>query len=230
MKPDGQERPPCKAKSKRSGKQCRNQPIVGRETCRMHGGTSRIGPLNENYKHGLYSAYLPARFGELFKALEGRDLLDLTEDIKLLHTRLMDVAKRVDSGESGEKWKAALSAFERMLEADDDAHRLAATATLNEILKSGASDWAAWDKIEELVVKKTKVVESQRKRAVENQEMLTAQTVREMMRAIMEGLKSSVNEHVKDTIVRNAIFASASSEFTRLVGSRDRGLVETRNH
>jgi hypothetical protein len=205
----------------------------GKDVCYHHGGKSLAGPMAPSFKHGLYSKYLPTRFAELFQALEGRDLLDLTEDIKLLHSRLMDVAKRVDSGESGEKWKQALQNYNDAREARQAGNTVAMAASLNalgELLVEGAADWDAWEKIEELVIKKTKVVESQRKRAVENQEMLTAQAVREMMRAITEGLKRAVEKHVTDTTLRNSIFASASSEFTRLVGSGSRQLAESNGH
>lgn len=199
----------------------------------MHGGKTKIGPLNHSYKHGRFSKYLPARMAEFLTGLGSYDTLDLTDRIKVLDARFIDLIKRADSGESGELWKRLKLEWDKTLEAKAKGDMSASAAALNEIgalITQGLSDWNLWDRIEESIVKTTKVVESQRKRAVENQEMLTAQTVREMMRAIMEGLKSSVNEHVKDTTVRNAIFASASSEFTRLVGSRDRGLVDTRNH
>jgi hypothetical protein len=182
--------------------------------------------MHPNYKSGLYSAYLPARFAELFKDLEGRDLLDLTEDIKLIHTRMLDVASRVDSGESGERWKEALAVFKELAAADDEA-RGPIFERLGSILNQGVADWQAWEKIEDLVVKKTKVVESQRKRAVEAHEMLAAQDARAMMRAITEGLKRAVEEHVNDPEVKRKIFVAASSEFARLVNPGRVELVST---
>lgn len=196
----------------------------------MHGGKSRSGPLHPSYKSGIYSKYLPARFAELFNNLEGRDLLDLTEDIKLLHTRLMDVAQRVDSGESGERWRQALAAFEELTAAKDDSTHSAAIQKLGQVLTRGVADWEAWEKIEELVVKKTKVVESQRKRAVEAHEMLAAQDARAMIRAITEGLKRAVEEYVEDNETKHRIFTAASSEFARLVNSGRHELVSTANN
>ena len=48
----------CTAKSKRSGKRCRNYACQDRETCRMHGGTSRRGKEHPNYKTGRHSKVL----------------------------------------------------------------------------------------------------------------------------------------------------------------------------
>lgn len=201
--------------------------------CRMHGGSTPSGPLSPNYKHGFYSKYLPARFAELFSALEGRDLLDLTEDIKLLHARLMDVAKRVDGGESGERWKQALSLYNQLLEAKnagEELEMLSLVNSLGEHLRAGVADWEAWEKIEDLIVKKTKVVESQRKRAVEAHEMLAAQEARAMMHAITEGLKRAVEEHVKDVELKRQIFTAASNEFARLVNPGRVQLVSSANN
>ncbi len=45
----------CTAKSKRSGGRCRNYACQDRETCRMHGGTSKRGREHWNYQTGLHS-------------------------------------------------------------------------------------------------------------------------------------------------------------------------------
>ena len=49
----------CTAKSKRSGKRCRNYACQDRETCRMHGGTGTARQRNiRNYKTGRHSKVL----------------------------------------------------------------------------------------------------------------------------------------------------------------------------
>lgn len=193
--------------------------MIGKDCCYMHGGRSRAGALSPSYKHGLYSRYLPSRFSELFKALEGRDLLDLTEDIKLLHSRLMDIAKRLDGGESGERWREALKAWSDLAQAEEDA-KPGILERLGQILTAGASDWEAWEKIEELVVKKTKVVESQRKRAVEAHEMLAADEARALMRALADAVK----RHVTDP----GILSNISADWTRLTHPGHRGPITAR--
>ena len=46
--------PRCSAKSKRTGKPCRNPAVRGWTVCRMHGagGGARPGPENPNWRHG----------------------------------------------------------------------------------------------------------------------------------------------------------------------------------
>lgn len=45
----------CKAKSKRSGKQCRSPAVTGKKVCRMHGARAGApkGKANGAYRHGL---------------------------------------------------------------------------------------------------------------------------------------------------------------------------------
>jgi len=42
----------------RDGGYCTQYPVGDGERCRMHGGTSKSGEENGNYKHGAYSKYL----------------------------------------------------------------------------------------------------------------------------------------------------------------------------
>lgn len=223
----------CRRKLRGKDRYCRKFNIKGRKGCRLHGGRSRAGAMHGNFKTGEFSEFLPARFGDLYKTLEGKDILDLSEDIRVLMVRMRDVAKRVDAGESGQRWREAQNAFEAFAAAQSRQDRdgaLDALSRLRGILRQGVADWQAWEKIEDLILKRTKVVESQRKRAVEAHEMLAAQEARAMMRAITEGLKRAVEENVTDADLRRRIFTAASSEFTRLVNPGRVELVSSANN
>lgn len=45
----------CGAKSKRSGKPCKNPAVTYSKRCRMHGAHSWSGMAHPNFKHGFYS-------------------------------------------------------------------------------------------------------------------------------------------------------------------------------
>jgi hypothetical protein len=217
----------CNAKSKRTKERCGANAMAGKEKCYHHGGRSRTGALHPNFKTGIYSKYLPARFGKLFDALNDSDILDLTEDAKLLKVRILDLAKRVDPGETGALWRKAFELYQAIAKAKDTS---ALMIELGQVLQSGVSDFDAWEAIEELVVKRVKVVESQRKRAVEANEMLTSQDAREMMRAITEAVKLAVEEHVTDEKLKRKIFTTASSKFAGIVNPGHHQLVSASDH
>src|SRR5262249_14243567 len=126
----------CGAKIRSPGKYGdwkHHAPPMPNGKCRIHGGLTPAGPMSANYKHGLYAKFLPARFADLLAVLEGRDLLDLTDDIKLLHARLLDIAKQVDAGESGERWKEAQRQFERFAACQAQQDREGALVALTDL-------------------------------------------------------------------------------------------------
>jgi hypothetical protein len=89
---------------------------------------------------------------------------DLTEEIGLLESRIADLAKRLDSGESGESWKQARELYTQVMKsrADDDQRAmLAHLHELGAVLKAGNSDWQTWKEIEDLIMKKVQAVETQ---------------------------------------------------------------------
>lgn len=74
----------CHAKSKRSGKQCKNWAVKGKKVCRMHGARAGIktaeGRKNQVVavtKHGFYSKAAVERRRELSHHIRGaRNLLN----------------------------------------------------------------------------------------------------------------------------------------------------------
>lgn len=77
----------CTAKSKRSGKQCKNNAVTGYAVCRMHGarGGAPKGSRNAR-KHGLYSDALEPEEREVYETAKGDDTLD--DEIALLKTKI----------------------------------------------------------------------------------------------------------------------------------------------
>lgn len=72
--------PRCKAKSKRSGFQCRAPAVKGKAVCRMHGarGGGPCGSLNGRYAHGRRTQEaMKARTNTRALIREARELLAL---------------------------------------------------------------------------------------------------------------------------------------------------------
>lgn len=86
----------CTAKSKRSGQQCRNYAVTGKDKCRMHGGTTPI-------KHGLYSKYATTTLGSRLEQAENDpELLSAKRQVALLaalQSRKFDQLAQLDDDE-----------------------------------------------------------------------------------------------------------------------------------
>lgn len=202
----------CNAKSKSTGEQCKQPASTGSTKCRYHGGKSLKGIASPNIKTGRYSKYLPTRMQERYEeARTDSELLALREDIALLDGRLADLLKRVDHGEAGQAWKEVRAAFTDLTVAMSTANGeklLIATKELELVIGRGLSDYMAWDEISRLLEQRRKLSESERKRLVDMQNMVTGQEAQ----LLIDALLMSVLKNVPDRDVRNAI----QTEFIRL--------------
>src|SRR5688500_13133655 len=158
----------CTARSKqRGGAPCDAWAMKGRTVCITHGGRSRLGPGSGLYKDGRYSKFLPARMAADYQAAkDDSKLLELRDNIATVDARLIDLFKRVDSGEAGAIWKEAQAAMSRFRDAQAknnvDAMMLAVTQA-ERLIGQGAGDYAAWSEIGGLIEQRRRLVDSEQK-------------------------------------------------------------------
>ena len=213
--------PQCTARSKRSGEQCRRQATPGRTVCNIHGGKTPVGLAAPNYQTGRYSKYLPARLLERYhEAANDPALLELQADIALIDSRLAELLSRIDTGESGRRWRRVQQAatnYRAARKRDEDVDE--ARDALFAAILAGVQDEAAWAEIAGAIEQRRKLVESERKRLVETNQTITVE--RAML--IIAGLTDIIRRHVPDPQQRAAIAADLSQLTGPAPGRRDRG-------
>jgi hypothetical protein len=179
----------CHAKNKRGGV-CGSWAVKGRTRCRMHGGKSLVGSANHNYSNGRYSRYLPARLRNKYEqAQEDPELLSLKSEVALVDARLAELLSRVHTGESGQLWvdlQRARIAFARARHAKDVTRMMTAVATLETLIDGATQDHEAWTEIGELIEQRRRLVESEQKRLVSLQQMLSTEEALLLMRRIAD--------------------------------------------
>ena len=188
----------CQAKVRKTGEQCRRRAVAGKRVCQVHGGVSLAGPASPTFKTGRYSKYLPTRLAARYEAAANDpDLLAMREDIALVDSRLADVLARVDTGESGALWRQARDEFAVLDVAVKDGDAKAVTASLkrmNAMLGRGVSDYAAWGEVGDLLEQRRKLVESERKRLVEMQQVLDTRQAMVFVGAVMGVVQRNVTD------------------------------------
>lgn len=143
--------------------------------CRIHGGKSPVGPAAGNFRTGRYSKVLPARLLERYQtALDDPDLLAMHHEIGVVDARLHELIGRIDSGESGARWKGVQKAFGAYLESRDTLDERSALRDLGQAIQAGLGDEAAWREISGLIGQRQSLVESERRRMVDLQQVITA--------------------------------------------------------
>lgn len=186
----------------------------------MHGGKTPGGPALPQFRTGRYSKYLPQRLLERYRqAARDGDLLALREDLALLDARLADVLQRVDTGESGQRWRAvqaAFAAFARHRARGDVPQMQAALAQVEHELTQGVQDYAAWQDVRSLLDQRARLAGEERRRLHELQQTLTAEQAMTLLAAVQAVILRHV--HDRDTL------AALAAEFRSLVVVGPRGL------
>jgi hypothetical protein len=187
--------------------------------CRFHGGMSLAGPAAPNFKTGRYSKYLPAKLLEQYHAaIADETLLELRHEIALVDVRIGEILGKVDTGESGHVWhdlREALRAFVDALSRRDAQRMREPLQRMQDLVSRGAAEYSAWDDVVELLEQRRKLVESERKRLVEMQQMMTNEQAMVLLAVVVD----TIRKHVTD---RQAL-AAISADITRLVVAQPRG-------
>jgi len=176
--------------------------------CRFHGGRSPRGIAAGSYKHGRYSKDLPTRLAaRAEEAIQNPALLEFREDIALLDARLGELLKRVDSGESGQLWRnlrGAWRRFEKAWKSTDVEQIATAIEELGAVIRAGSSDYAAWGDIRSVLEQRRRLVESEHKRLIAAETMITADRALLVFGAIGQIIRSHVHDRsVLESITRD---------------------------
>jgi len=185
--------------------QCSNYPVKGRNQCRMHGGKTLSGMASATWVHGRNSKYLPHRMQEAFNAsMQDKDLLALRHELSVVDARISDLYQRVDTGESGKLWlrsREVLLNLRKALATQDLKKTTESIIELDELIRHGASDYGAWDEIHTLFELRRRLVETERRRLVDMQQMITA----EQAGSYLSAITLAVRENVTDPIILRRI-------------------------
>lgn len=165
----------CNAMSKTTGEQCRQPAIRGTTKCHYHGGKSPKGLAHPSTKSGRYSKHLPARLAERYEAaLNDPDLISLRDEIALTDADIGRLLALVD-----DEMPDGLDAKEeRMWQRAQRQNRA---------------------EIHQLIESRRKLVETERRRLVDLQQMMTV----EQAMVLLAAVESVVNAHVdRQTMAR----------------------------
>lgn len=164
--------------------------------CYHHGGKTPTGKALPQTTHGRYSKHLPTRMLATYEdAQRDPELLNLRGDIALLDARLSELLKRVDSGESGKVWHDLRVAWKAVKRATNEVEQVMALAELGTLIEHGYLDTQAWGEIRDLLEQRRKLVESERKRLIEMQQMMTAGQAQLLIARLYDVVTQHVNDH-----------------------------------
>jgi hypothetical protein len=147
------------------------------------------------------------------EALDDPRLLELRDDIALLDARLAELIGRVsgDVDVGPVRWRELqnlFKAYNAAIQAGKTEDVEAIYAAMFALINKAVSDYAVWDTIQEAIQQRRRLVESERQRLVQMQQMVTA----EQAVSAMTALVSAVRANVRDSVV----LANIQTEYERL--------------
>lgn len=187
--------------------------------CYMHGGKTPVGMGAPNLSRGgRYSQFLPLRLAAQYaEAEKDPDLLNLRDEMALSETRLVDLLKRVDTGEAGAIWgqaRAAMGDFQKARGLGDTDKMRATLALLEGVIDRGAEEWRIWQEIGESIEQRRKLVVSEHKRLVAMEQMITSERAMLLLAAVV----SVIQTHVSDRSALDGISRDLRAILARQVG------------
>lgn len=173
--------------------------MAGKQVCYNHGGRTPSGIASPHWRDGRYSRVLPTRLIPRYQqARDDRELGSLTHEVHLLDVRIGELVEQLEPPAPPP------------LELGPDL----APVPLDPVVVENNLR-ARWAEIRELIDERRKLVESERKRLVELQQIITLEQANSLIVAIAE----SVKRHVSDRAALQAISADIGRITGRVVST-----------
>jgi len=190
---------------KRDGERCKNPVRHGWTVCRSHGAgyPDRPGGLNDKQvTTARHIQHLPNRLIEKYEEfITDPEYISMREEMALVDTRIAERLEMIDSSDTEQAWikiQRVKSILDKKNIKGEDI--LTCRAELERALEISA-DVSVWGEVLELVERRRKLAETERRRVKDAQEMLTLQEANMFVATIM----NIVMNRVKDPQTRRAI-------------------------
>lgn len=190
----------------RFGRYCASRDLRENGRCRYHQGQA-AGVLHPKFKHGRYSTGLPQGLEDrIGRAAADPDRLGYEREIMLIDARISELIERAPSGESGEAWKQlhrTWKEFEKFRAAGDVVRMQALLEEFGRPLREGLKDHLGWSEIGEMLDRRARFVELERKRLEQLSNYITADQAMTLIRTVFD----VISRHVSDQPTLDAIGA-----------------------
>lgn len=170
----------------------------------MHGGKTPRGVDLPHFQHGRYSKSVPDRLSTRYEeALSDRDRHNLRDEIALATTKLADILKKMEHGESDSLWLVLRAKEREVRRASARGEDERADQLLGEILTliRDGDEVLAWHDLDKWLARKQRIVEADARIAVTKQQMVSVEEVMALMATIV----STIKRHVKDAETRRVL-------------------------
>lgn len=188
------------------------------DVCRHHSKDARKGIGHPNFTNGRHSKHIPAHLLPSYEqTMRDNQRLDLTAEIATLDALIDDRLEAISVGDHAAAWDELGKVVDRLgraLATKNPKATAAAFSELDELVSHSRDTARARAEATDLIMKRTRVTDSDRQRLSMLGEFMTRGAVLTLLRYIVEG----VNENVKDLDGGPQALSRLSALFSGLLG------------
>ncbi len=181
---------------------CEQYPVHERTRCRIHGGSTLVGPMSPRFKNGLYAKRL--KFGLLDKVIEASNdpnFLSVRQEAEVLQARALTLLEQIDTPEGEILWSKLEECWLQLqlLRENPEAFQ----ETMNEvgrIIREGSSQRDKWREFRDLVKEIKDLKSHEHTRLVETGYLVQADEALGVVKALLEIMRANVKDR---TALRN---------------------------
>lgn len=208
----------CTAKSKQTGERCKRWPSKGRTVCASHGGKTLVGIDSPSFRHGRYSKHLPDQLAARYvEALNDTDLICLDDEIALIDSRISRQLDQLKQSGVNDRTlrhlKVLYQRFQQHTNAGKARLAISAITALGSLLEQASDSSLAWGEIDELIERRRRLVETERKRLLDEDQVVTVDRLMVLMAALVDIIRRNVASGEERAAVSNEIRLLVSGDY-----------------
>jgi hypothetical protein len=187
----------CSARSRsRPGDYCRSTAVYANGRCKNHGGPTPGGIAHPGFKNGAASKHLPTRLLSKYQeALNDPELGSLENELALVQARTNDLLSSLDEGGTSEIFfeiDEAVQAFQCASSDNDRKGMRESWRRLENAVKRGKSEAAAWEEIGSKLELKRKLSVSQARRQKDLEHLVPVEKANSLIAALLAAVRENV--------------------------------------
>jgi hypothetical protein len=197
--------PACSGVSRRTGLPC-NQPALENGRCKFHGGKSPRGAANGMWKGERYVPSLPGGLMAAYEeAVSDPELLNITDEIALVQSRIHQLLEKLESQESFTRIKEIKTEwgnYKRALKREDTVAAGEAMRKLNHYIGEADHEYLVWEDLYKALGMRARLTKQEQKRRMEMHTLISTEEAISFVTEVMLVVK----EHVTEDKVKAEIY------------------------
>lgn len=191
----------CKG-TKRDGTPCRQPPALGSDYCRFHGGHAPKGKHNHLFRHGKYSKLLRRDIlRHYFHSLQQEDMYTQRDEIALLDARISLLSEQLSNADGIRLYEQMVEVkieLEELVDKDEVSKKdlSAFSSRMSDLLTEAKGERRRWREIYDVMEVRRRLIESDRKRMLEQQEYLTKQQAQVLVATLINVLHKNIPDAI----------------------------------